>query len=205
MSLFGLPCASSSITSLCRCVRPSTSIETPSIVDIAGRRDVARDVLAAGEHRAHRVEQRVADRAVLAMKPRAPAASAAPIVARSCVADSTTIGRRGKSRSQLREQVEAVRAGQREVEQHQRAVRVAREHRQRLVAVGRAQHLEIGVEVGQHLRQRVQDQRMVVDHEYLHGSPGRGANCGTRVRLCDACGVGVLSEMTVHPVVRHKS
>ena len=105
------------------------------------------------------------------MKPRAPAASAAPIVTRSCVADSTTIGSRGKSRRSSREQFEPVRAGQREVEQHERAVRVTRERGERLAAVGGAEQLEVVVELGQHLRQRVQDQRMIVDHQYLHGIP----------------------------------
>ena len=76
------------------------------------------------------------------MKPRAPAASAAPTVARSCVAESTTIGSRGMLAAQLGEQVEPVRAGQREVEQHERAVRMPREHRERLVAIAGAPIVE---------------------------------------------------------------
>ena len=101
------------------------------------------------------------------MKPRAPAASAAPIVARSCVAESTTIGRRGKLRRSSARRSSPCAPGQREVEQHQRAIRVTRKQRERLVAIHGGQDAEVGLEVGQHLRERMHDQRMIVDDEYL--------------------------------------
>ena len=71
--------------------------------------------------------------------------------------------------AQLGQEVEAVRARQREVEQHQRDVRMPREHRERLVAIAGALDRQRGIEVRQHLGQRVQDQRMVVHHEQSHG------------------------------------
>lgn len=84
--------------------------------------------------------------------------------------DSTTIGRRGRVRH-LGEKIEAVRAGEREVEQHERAIGMARHLRERLVAMRGGEEVDIAGEVGKHLAQRVHDQRMVVDDEQLHVFP----------------------------------
>ena len=73
--------------------------------------------------------------------------------------------------------------GQREIEQHQRAVGMAREQPLGFLAVARGEDREARLELRQHLAQRLQDQRMVVDDEDFHqrlprtvAARGRGSN-----------------------------
>ena len=107
---------------------------------------------------------------------------AEPTVARSWVADSTTIGRRGIIAAQLREEIESVRPRQRQIEQHQRAIRMPCKRGQRLLAIDRCQHIERAMEMRKRMCERLLDQRVIVDDQYLQGgSPFRGV-----VRFCGA-------------------
>jgi hypothetical protein len=71
----------------------------------------------------------------------------------------------------LHEEVEAVRARQRQIEQDERAIGMARQCRQCLVAIDGAQHLERAVQLRQRVRKRLLDEGVIVDDEYFHGAP----------------------------------
>ena len=103
------------------------------------------------------------------MKPCAPAPSAAITVARSCVAESTTIGTPGIVELEIGEKIESARARQREIEQHERDVGLVVEHVASPRPRSRAASTSMsGVELRQELRERIEDQRVIVDHENLH-------------------------------------
>jgi len=61
-----------------------------------------------------------------------------------------------------------VRARQREIEQHESAVGVARERRQRFIAIDGRENLEHAMELRQRMRERLLDEWMVVDNEYRY-------------------------------------
>ena len=61
-----------------------------------------------------------------------------------------------------------MRTRQRQVEQDQRAVGVARKCRQRFVAVDGRNDIDRAVQRGQRVRECLLDKRMVVDDENLH-------------------------------------
>jgi hypothetical protein len=56
----------------------------------------------------------------------------------------------------------------REVEQNQRHVRLVVEHGHGLGRVAGRPHFEVGTELREDLRQSLDDQRVIVDHENLH-------------------------------------
>ena len=73
---------------------------------------------------------------------------------------------------ELRQEFHAACARQREVEQHQRAIGMHGEHALGFGAMGRREHNDRRIEIGQGLRDGMRDQRMVVDNEQLrHGPP----------------------------------
>ena len=75
-----------------------------------------------------------------------------------------------------------MRARQRQIEQHERAIRMPRKRGQRLLAIDRCQHIERAMEMRKRMCERLLDQRVIVDDQYLQGgSPFRGV-----VRFCGA-------------------
>jgi len=71
--------------------------------------------------------------------------------------------------AQLGEEREPARSRQREVEQHRIAIRLACEHAERLVARARGEQRPLGLGRGDILHERLEDQRVVVDDDELHG------------------------------------
>ena len=105
------------------------------------RRDAARDAAATLEHGTHRVKKLVGRRCLgdIALSAgRHRRADGGPVVRRRQHDDR----QQRKIAAQLREQIEAVRARQRQVQQHQRAVGMARERGQRLFAVDGRQDVD---------------------------------------------------------------
>ena len=168
ISLFGLPWTSSFSTSVCRAVSPSASgrSRTPSPSGI-GAASGARPTPPSSTRRT--ASSSTPASAVLGMNPCAPAPSAAITVAWSCVAESTTTGTPRIVELQVAEEIQPARTGQREVEQHQRHLRLVVEHGGGFRGIGRTQHFDGRVDLRQQLRERIDDQRVIVDHENLHG------------------------------------
>ena len=71
--------------------------------------------------------------------------------------------------AKLGEQIKPPRAGKGEVEENERAIGIARERGQRLVTIGRRDHIEARIDERQRLFERAHDQRMVVDDENFVG------------------------------------
>jgi len=78
-------------------------------------------------------------------------------------------GNRRVAAAQLGQHRESIAIGKVQIEQNQ--LRLLGDQLHRLAAIGRFQHPRLGLELFQHARERVTDQRMIVDEENFHDIP----------------------------------